>query len=136
MDPASPARPRPKALVLHVDDEQMNRDVTSMLISDFGAEALSASGAAEGIKIASEQTPDLIIMDVNMPGMDGLEACKALKSNPSTKNIPIVMLTARALKEDQDKAFAVGANDYLTKPLDVNLLFAALEKWLHKPPAQ
>jgi len=130
---SSKPKPRLRPLVLHADDESVNRDVMQMLLSDYGVDGLGAANAKEAIKLALKNIPDLIILDVNMPGMDGVEACKALKSDPATKNIPVVMLTALSLMKDVERAFAEGANDYLTKPVDTKALYSALARWLPKP---
>jgi CheY-like chemotaxis protein len=130
---SSKPKQRIKPLVLHTDDEEINRDVMQMLLNDYGVDGLAATNAREAIKLARKNIPDLIILDVNMPGMDGIEACRNLKADPATKIIPIVMLTALSLMKDVERAFAEGANDYLTKPVDTKALYSALTRWLPKP---
>jgi CheY-like chemotaxis protein len=133
-------KPHPKhgkPLVLHVDDELLNREVLHDLLIDFGVEAISAAGGADGIAMAVKYLPQLVLMDVSMPGVNGFDACRAVKDNPATKDIPVIMLTGMEQMKDVEKAFSfAGASDYLTKPVVIDHLHAVLHKWLPKhPPA-
>ena len=85
---------------------------------------------AQGVKLAAQEQPDLILMDMSLPVMDGWEATRQIKATPALAHIPIVALTAHAMKGDEDKARAAGCADFLTKPLDEDLLFDKLEHFL------
>jgi len=126
------ARPkREKPLVLHADDEELNRDLLKVFLTEFGLDTVSAANGKQAVALAREHMPELIILDVNMPEMDGFEACQSLKNNPETSAIPIIMLTSLELVADIEKAFASGASDYLTKPIETPRLNRLLTKWLH-----
>jgi CheY-like chemotaxis protein len=86
-------------------------------------------GAAGVAKVAAER-PDLVLMDLSLPVIDGWEATRRIKADPSTASIPVIALTAHAMSGDEEKAKAAGCDDFLTKPVDEDLLFAALRRWL------
>ena len=104
--------------ILVVDDDPYMQELVDYNLRLDGHEVLVASSATEGLSVAREQGPDLILLDVMMPGMDGLEALPVLKRDPKTAHIPVFMLTARGRMGDVERAFAVGADDYITKPFD------------------
>jgi CheY-like chemotaxis protein len=115
--------------ILVVEDVEYNRDLLVQLLEeDF--EILTASDGAAGIEAAVRDRPDLILMDLSLPGVDGWEATRRLKARPETEAIPVVALTAHAMQGDEDKARACGCDDYLTKPIDEDQLFATLERFL------
>ena len=104
--------------VLLVEDDLGNRTVIEDMFQfdNVGAELIVAESGEEGLCLAAETKPVLILMDIRLPGMDGLEAARALKDDPRTKNVPIWAITAYARTEDRDKALAAGCDDYIAKP--------------------
>lgn len=112
MSPANSA----KKLILHVDDSEDILSITQLALNSIGFDYMSAQTAAGGIELAEKKLPDLILLDVQLPDMDGHRACFILKSNPKTKHIPIIMLTTKDAKVDVRKAVSFGASEYVTKP--------------------
>ena len=104
--------------ILLVEDNPMNLELATDLLEAAGYVVIQAGTAEEGIKLARDESPDLILMDVGLPGMDGLEATGVLKQDPATKDIPVIAITAHAMKGDEEKALAVGCAGYITKPID------------------
>lgn len=104
--------------ILVVDDDPNMRELVGYNLRLDGHEVLLAASAADGILAAQGDVPDLILLDVMMPGMDGLEALPILKRDPRTAQVPVFMLTAKGRMGDVERAFAVGADDYITKPFD------------------
>jgi CheY-like chemotaxis protein len=124
-------RPRvPK--VLYIDDEPDNIELLTRRLVRRGFEVKGVASASEGLTIAVDWQPDVILMDIKMPVMDGFEATARLKADPVTQKIPVIALTAHAMKEDEDKVKAAGADDYATKPVDFPVL---LEKIARLAPA-
>ena len=111
-----------KKKVLVIDDEVSLLETTAYVLKDRGYDVLTAASGAAGFKLANSGKPNLIILDVNMPGIDGWEALKMLKANAKTKDIPVLMLTTKSMISDVNFAFALGATGYLTKPLNVSRL--------------
>ena len=114
-------------VILVIDDEPENVELMARRLARRGFTVRGASAAAEGIVSAKTDPPDLILMDVKMPGMDGYEATAVLKADPQVAAIPIIALTAHAMQEDRDRAVAAGVNGYETKPVD----FAKLLEKIH-----
>lgn len=117
----------PKKTILVVDDE---KDIVKLLeynLQKEGYAALIARTGEEGLELARQKKPDLVILDLMLPGMDGLEVCKILKNDKATKNIPILMLTAKGSEIDQVVGLEIGANDYVPKPFSVKVLLARLK---------
>ncbi len=104
--------------ILIVEDNPMNLELATDLLEAAGYVVIQAGTAEEGIKLARDESPDLILMDVGLPGMDGLEATGVLKQDPATKDIPVIAITAHAMKGDEEKALAAGCAGYITKPID------------------
>jgi two-component system cell cycle response regulator DivK len=104
--------------ILLIEDNEMNRDMLSRRLQRRGFQIVTAENGEQGLSLARAEAPDLILMDVTLPEMDGWEASRQLKADESTRHIPIIALTARVLKSDQAKAFEVGCDDYDTKPVD------------------
>jgi two-component system cell cycle response regulator DivK len=115
------------AKVLLVEDNEMNRDMLSRRLQRRGYEVLIAVDGGEGVAMAQSQKPDLILMDMSLPVLDGWAASKQLKSQPDTAGIPIIALTAHAMQGDEDKARAAGCDDYDTKPIDLPRLIEKIE---------
>jgi two-component system, cell cycle response regulator DivK len=107
------------ATILLVEDNDLNRDMLSRRLSKRGYEVQVSVDGAQGIEMARSLKPDLILMDLDLPGIDGLEATRRLKSETDTRGIPIVALTANAMAGDRERALAAGCDDYDSKPVDV-----------------
>lgn len=105
-------------VVLIVEDNAINMELAVDLLQTAGFEILQAFSAEDGIRIARESRPDIILMDVSLPGMDGLQATRTLKVLDDTRTIPIVALTAHAMKGDEARALAAGCNGYIPKPVN------------------
>jgi len=116
--------------ILIVDDEEKVRRLieTTLSIGDF--QIFQAKDGEEALKIAQEEKPALILLDIMMPGMDGFKVCKRLKSNSETKSSCVIMLTAKGQKQDIEKGYAVGADDYFVKPFSPMELLNKVEKVL------
>ena len=114
--------------ILLVEDNEDNRDMLSRRLERKGFVVTLAIDGLDGINKAKENMPDLILMDMSLPIMDGWQATKTLKSEPETKNIPVIALTAHAMSSDRDKAIEAGCDDYDTKPVDFKRLQAKIEK--------
>lgn len=121
------------AKVLYIDDEPDNIDLLSRRLTRRGFAVMGATNATDGIALAAQWKPDLILMDIRMPGLDGYEATTRLKADPATRSIPVIVLTADAARADEERARAVGADDYATKPVELPTLLDKIQKLL--PPA-
>jgi CheY-like chemotaxis protein len=115
--------------VLVVEDQALNLDLLVQLLED-DYEVLTATDGAMGIDLAERERPDLILMDLSLPVVDGWEATCRIKGDDRLKHIPIIALTAHAMKGDEERARLCGCDDYVTKPLDEDLLFAKLDHFL------
>ena len=116
--------------ILIVEDNEMNRDMLSRRLERRGYEVLLAVDGETGVAVARARTPDLILMDMSLPVVDGWEATRQLKEDRVLQNIPIIALTAHAMANDRDKALAAGCNDYDTKPIELPRLLAKIEALL------
>ena len=115
--------------VLIVEDVEFNRDLLVQLLEE-DYELLTATNGAAGVEVAERERPDLILMDLSLPVVDGWEATRRIKANPALRHIPIIALTAHAMMGDEDRARAAGCDDYLSKPIDEDLLFEKLGRFL------
>jgi two-component system, cell cycle response regulator DivK len=115
--------------ILIVEDVEYNRELLVQLLED-DYEVVTAADGAAGIEAAARDRPDLILMDLSLPGVDGWEATRRLKARPETEAIPVIALTAHAMQGDEERARACGCDDYLTKPIDEDQLFAKLARLL------
>ncbi len=115
--------------VLVVEDNPINLELVTALLEREECQVLAAETAEAGIRLAVAESPDLILMDVQLPGMTGYEAVGRLKGDPATKTIPVVALTAHAMRGEQGKARAAGCEDFLTKPIDIGSLRAVLARF-------
>ncbi len=106
----------------------MNRDMLSRRLTRKGYDVLVAQDGAEGIDVARAELPDLIIMDLSLPRIDGWEATRRLKADAATGDIPVIALTAHAMSTDRDKALAAGCDDFDTKPVDFARLLGKIER--------
>jgi len=108
--------------ILVVDDEERVRDMIGFRLGLFGYEVLKAANGQEALEIARQERPDLVLLDITMPELDGFQVCSRLKQDEATENIPVIMLTARAEAEDVRRALESGASDYIVKPYDPAVL--------------
>ena len=106
------------ARILIVEDNKLNLELATELLKSSGYAVLQSRSAEEGLRVAREQRPDLILMDVRLPGMDGLAAVRVLKQDPDTRTIPAVAMTAQAMRGDEEAARDAGFDAYVTKPID------------------
>lgn len=109
-------------LILLVEDNEMNRDMLSRRLVKRGFDLQMAVNGQEGVDMAIAGRPDLILLDMSLPVIDGWEAARQIKTNPATQAIPIIALTAHAMAGDREKAMAAGCDDYDTKPVDLERL--------------
>lgn len=116
--------------ILMVEDNEMNRDALSRRLERKGYEVITAVDGEEGIQLAASEKPDLILMDMSLPLVDGWTATSAIKSAPDTQNIPIIALTAHAMTGDREKALAAGVDDYDIKPVEFRRLLGKIEALL------
>lgn len=116
--------------ILLVEDNEMNRDMLSRRLIRRGYEVVMALDGLEGLEMARRERPDLILMDMSLPVMDGLEATRQVKAAPGTRAIPIIALTANALVEDREKALAAGCDDFDTKPVELPRLLEKIKNQL------
>lgn len=122
------------AKLLLVEDNEMNRDMLSRRLIRRGFEVILAEDGEQGVAMAREALPDLILMDMSLPVLDGWEATRRLKADDATRSIPIVALTAHAMSGDRDKALAVGCEDYDTKPIELPRLLEKIDRILGSRP--
>ena len=118
------------ARILIIEDNVANMKLASLLLRNAGHSVLSAIDAETGLTLARAEQPDLILMDLQLPGIDGLAATALLKGAPDTAGIPVIALTALAMKEDQERARAAGCDAYIAKPLRYRELYAVIDELL------
>src|SRR5499427_4209077 len=116
--------------ILVVEDQLDNRQILRDLLGNAGYELLEAENGAEALTAVARKRPDLILMDIQLPVMDGYEATRRLKADPATKSIPIIVVTSYALSGDETKARAAGCDDYVTKPFSPRQLLAKVREFL------
>ena len=119
--------------ILIVEDNEMNRDVLSRRLARQGFEILVAVDGRSGLIMAETAQPDLILMDLTMPEVDGWECARRLKAAPHTRAIPIIALSAHAMRGDREKALDAGCDEFDTKPIDFNALLDKMERLLQVP---
>ncbi len=120
----------PKVLV--VEDNEMNRDMLSRRLERRGYEVITAVDGEDGVNKAQSESPDMILMDMDLPVLDGWAATRQLKDSPDTQAIPVIALTAHAMAGDREKAMDAGCDDYDTKPVEFSRLLEKMEKLLGK----
>jgi two-component system cell cycle response regulator DivK len=113
-----------------VEDNALNLELTIALLAQEQCEVLTAETAVAALDLARQERPDLILMDIQLPGMTGYEATRRLKADPATAGIPVVALTAQAMRGDEARAAEAGCAAYLTKPLDAHLFREVLRRFL------
>jgi CheY-like chemotaxis protein len=116
--------------LLYVEDNEMNRDMLSRRLQRRGFEVLIASDGEQGVSLAAAEKPDLILMDMTLPILDGWQATRQLKAAPETKGIPVIGLTAHAMATDRDRCLEAGCDDYDTKPVELGRLLEKIERLL------
>ena len=116
--------------ILLVEDNEMNRDMLSRRLTRNGFEVVVAIDGAQAVAMAAAESPDLILMDMSLPVMDGLEATRQVKAAPATRSIPVIALTANALVEDRERALAAGCDDFDTKPVELPRLLEKIKNRL------
>ncbi|MGE5124971.1 MAG: response regulator [Betaproteobacteria bacterium] len=122
------------AKILLVEDDDLNRDMLSRRLQRRGHEVLLAADGMQAILMAESETPDLVLLDMSLPVIDGWEVARRLKASPTTARVPVVALTAHAMAGDRERALAAGCDDYDTKPIDFPQLLARLEALLAPRP--
>ncbi|MBE2205292.1 MAG: response regulator [Chthoniobacterales bacterium] len=124
------------AKILLVEDNEMNRDMLSRRLVRRGHEILMAVDGGEGVARATADLPDLILMDMSLPVLDGWEATRRIKADPATAKIPVIALTAHAMAGDREQALAAGCDDYDTKPIEIDRLIEKIANLLGAKTAQ
>jgi CheY-like chemotaxis protein len=121
--------------ILIVEDNELNRDMLSRRLARSGYEVVLAVHGEEGIAMAESEGPDLILMDLSLPVLDGWEATRRIKSKRDTASIPVIGLSAHAMADDEDRARRVGCDDFDTKPIEMPRLLGKIEALLHRGPS-
>jgi len=116
--------------ILVVEDSALNRKLVEAVLRPHGYRLLIAVDGAEGIEVATREKPDLILMDLQLPKIGGLDATQTLKSQPETAHIPIVALTAHAMEEERERAIEIGCDGYITKPIDTRAFPGQVREYL------
>ncbi len=116
--------------ILVVDDQEDNRRILRDLLTASGFEVIEGKTGEEGVALAEERTPDLILMDIQLPGIDGYEATRRIKAKPALRAVPLIVVTSYALSGDDAKAFAAGADAYVSKPFSPRALLAKVREFL------
>src|SRR5947199_3938498 len=117
----------PKARVLVIEDDRSLAEVLSYNLKAAGYEVLVATDGQDGLLRAETKSPDLVVLDLMLPVVDGLDVCRRLRAQPTTREIPIIMLTAKAEESDEIVGFSLGADDYVTKPFSVKVLLERIK---------
>jgi CheY-like chemotaxis protein len=119
--------------ILVVEDNDMNMQLVEFLLEEGGYDIVKATSGEEALEItrdANGAAPDLILMDIHLPGMDGLSVVRAMKAEPRTRTVPILALTAHAMRGDKDRFLEAGCDGYISKPIDVKTFIASLAQYL------
>ncbi len=117
-------------VILVVEDQEDNRRIMRDLLTSVGYEVIEAVTGEDGVAMAESHRPDLILMDIQLPGLDGYEATRQIKANPDLEHIPIIVVTSYALSGDDVKAFEAGCNAYVSKPFSPRELLAKIREYL------
>jgi two-component system, cell cycle response regulator DivK len=116
--------------VLLVEDNEMNRDMLSRRLIRRGFQVVFAMNGKEGVELARSEKPDIVLMDMSLPIMDGWEATRCVKADDQTRSVPVIGLTAHAMAGDREKAIEAGCDDYDTKPVEIDRLISKMERLL------
>jgi two-component system cell cycle response regulator DivK len=122
--------------LLLVEDNEMNRDMLTRRLQRRGYEVITAADGKQAIALATAEGPDLILMDMSLPVLDGWQATRVIKGAMATQSIPVIALTAHALNRDRERALAAGCDEFETKPVDLNALIRKIESLLKRPPSR
>ena len=122
-----------KVKILLIEDNEQNRYLATFLLEQRGHEVVPAESGPLGLELAAKIRPDLILLDIQLPGMDGHAVARALKSDPRLKSIPIVAVTSYAMVGDREKVFAAGAEGYIEKPINPETFVTEVERFLRPP---
>ena len=122
-----------KAKILLIEDNEQNRYLLTFLLEKRGHEVVPAITGSQGLELAARVRPDLILLDIQLPGMDGYAVARALKSDSRLKSIPIVAVTSYAMVGDREKALAAGAEGYIEKPINPETFVAEVERFISSP---
>jgi two-component system, cell cycle response regulator DivK len=122
-----------KTRILLIEDNEQNRYLLTFLLGQRGHEVVAAVSGSLGLELAAKVSPDLILLDIQLPGMDGYAVARALKSDPRLKSIPIVAVTSYAMVGDREKVLAAGAEGYIEKPINPETFVAEVERFLPSP---
>jgi CheY-like chemotaxis protein len=132
-DEGPPDRSLAGKRILIVDDDVRNVYALTSALEDRGLEVVSAENGRQGLELIRDGSPvDLVLMDVMMPEMDGYETTRAIRRLPGRRDLPIIALTAKAMRGDREKSLAAGASDYITKPVEINQLVSLMRLWLDR----
>ena len=121
------------ARILIVEDQEDNRRILRDLLTSVGFEIVEALTGEEGVRLAEDSRPDLILMDIQLPGLDGYDATRRIKANPALRAIPVIVVTSYALSGDDLKAFAAGCDAYVAKPFSPRALLAKIREFVPSP---
>lgn len=116
--------------ILVVEDNDMNMQLVEYLLEEAGYEILKATSGEEALEVASKSSPSLVLMDIHLPGMDGLSVAREMKQNERTQGVPILALTAHAMRGDKDRFLEAGCDGYISKPIDVKTFIPSIEEYL------
>ncbi len=116
--------------ILYIEDNFQNKRLVRKILASRGFAVLEAEDGLTGVEIAVKEVPDLILMDISLPGIDGVEATQRIKAYTETSKIPVIALTANAMRGDRERFIAAGCDDYLPKPISTTELVAMVEKYL------
>ena len=122
--------------ILLVEDNELNRDMLSRRLERRGFQVLIAVDGAQGVAMAQSEVPDLVLMDMSLPVVDGWEATRRLKAAPETRAVPIIALTSHAMVGDRDKAIEAGCDDYDTKPIELPRLLEKIDRLIAKAKSE
>jgi CheY-like chemotaxis protein len=122
--------------ILYVEDHPAQRDIMAQMLELSGYEVAAACDGVDGVEQAHSWRPDLILMDLRMPRMDGFEAIKVLRSDPETADIPIIAISAWASAKHKERALDAGADEHFTKPVDLNRLLETINRYLNQPKSR
>lgn len=120
--------------VLVVEDNEMNMQLFEYLLEESGFVILKAISGEEALKMVGQEMPDLILMDIHLPGMDGLSVVRQMKNDPSLRKIPILALTAHAMRGDKDRFLQAGCDGYISKPIDIKTFIPSIQKYVGDRP--
>jgi two-component system cell cycle response regulator DivK len=120
--------------ILLVDDNDTNLYLIRFILQKTGYEVIEARDGLEGVKLALEEKPDLVIMDIQLPGIDGLEATRRIRASESDHEVPIIALTAHAMTSDREETLAAGCNGYISKPIDVKNFVREIKRYMKDTP--